>query len=179
MGLNVSRQVELVDNEYLKRFVGKDHISVSNDEFWNVFLQFHIALPSNSQEQLNLDSRLESLCQSFVSHNLSTGNFGSLIAVFFRNVQDLLALGETDSSHHAWQTFNALFMIRTLIKYLIETSSEYQLMQHFEALPVVNEVNEASVSVEKSEPQLKLFDGSRFEVFYDSLVKLIALVPIK
>lgn len=181
MGLNVSRQQELVDNEYLQQFVGKDHIPVSNDEFWNVFLQFHITLPANSQEQLNLDSRLESLCQNFVAHNLSTGNFGSLIAVFFQNVQDLLALGESDCSHHAWQTFNALFMIRTLTKYLIETSSEYQLMQHFEAVPVVKEVNASnSINIDKENGStVKHVDGTRFEAFYDALVKLLALVPIK
>lgn len=183
MGLNVSRQQELAENEYLQRFVGKDHIPVSNDEFWNVLLQFHLTLPTNSQDQLNLDSRLESLCQNFVAHNLSTGNFGSLIAVFFQNVQDLLALGESDCSHHAWQTFNALFMIRTLTKYLIETSSEYQLMQHFEAVPVVKENDSnssAALNVENENgPTLKLVDGTRFETFYDSLVKLLALVPIK
>lgn len=49
-----------------------------------------------SQEQLSLDSRLESLCQSFISHNLSTGNFGSLINIYLVKVSELLALSDAE-----------------------------------------------------------------------------------
>lgn len=49
-----------------------------------------------SQEQLSLDSRLETLCQSFISHNLSTGNFGSLINVYLVKVSELLALSDAE-----------------------------------------------------------------------------------
>lgn len=47
MGMNVSRQVDLAENEYLKRFVGRDHVPAYNDDFWNSFLQYHINLPTN------------------------------------------------------------------------------------------------------------------------------------
>lgn len=47
MGINISRQTDLADNEYLKRFVGKSHIPATDAEFWTGFLQYHIALPSN------------------------------------------------------------------------------------------------------------------------------------
>ena len=47
MGINVSRQTELSENEYLQKFVGKDHIPPTDEEFWNGFLQYHIALPNN------------------------------------------------------------------------------------------------------------------------------------
>lgn len=47
MGINISRQTDLGDNEYLKRFVGKAHIPATDTEFWTGFLQYHIALPSN------------------------------------------------------------------------------------------------------------------------------------
>lgn len=47
-----------------------------------------------SQEQLSLDSRLESLCQSFISHNLLTGNLGSLIIIFLNKVALLLELSD-------------------------------------------------------------------------------------
>lgn len=169
MGLNVSRQVELADNGYLKLFVGKDHVPVTNDEFWNTFLQFHINLPSTEQEQLSLDSRLETLCQSFVNHNLFTGNFGSLISIFVTRVEDLLVVSEEESPRFAWETFNALFVIRCLTKYLIETSTEYQLMQHFEAVPV-------KVTEEANDLQ---FNGCRFDMFYTSLVRLVSLFPLR
>ncbi|XP_058821899.1 dymeclin-like isoform X1 [Topomyia yanbarensis] len=195
MGMNVSRQMDLAENEYLKRFVGKDHIPVYNDEFWNNFLQYHINLPTNSQEQLSLDSRLESLCQSFISHNLSTGNFGSLISLYLVKVSELLALSDAESSVHIWQAFNALFIIRCLIKYMIETGSEYQLLQHFEAVPTNESLqNLKQDDLERAEvalnvdPKLiadtkaavaKLVDGTKFETFLEALVNIIVVIPVK
>lgn len=46
------------------------------------------------------------------------------------------------SAMHIWRTFNALFIIRSITKYLIETCSEFQLLQHFEANPVEEDVKE-------------------------------------
>uniref|UniRef100_A0A182PQ33 Dymeclin n=1 Tax=Anopheles epiroticus TaxID=199890 RepID=A0A182PQ33_9DIPT len=194
MGMNVSRQVDLTENEYLKRFVGKTHVPAYDDDFWNNFLQYHINLPTNSQEQLSLDSRLESLCQSFISHNLHTGNFGSLINVFLLKVSELLTLSDTESNVHIWHAFNALFIIRCLVKYMIETGSEYQLLQHFEALPVQaadsdTTPNDASTStaipidvraVEETKAAVaKLVDGSKFETFLEALVNIIVVLPVK
>ncbi|XP_055614532.1 dymeclin isoform X2 [Uranotaenia lowii] len=200
MGMNISRNVDLAENEFLQRFVGKEHVPAYNDEFWNSFLQYHIHLPTNSQEQLSLDSRLESLCQNFISHNLSSGNFGSLINIFLLRVSELLALSDAESSIHIWQAFNALFIIRSLIKYMIETGSEYQLMQHFEALPIqsnnqpdtvataeqvgsdgtttaVNVDNRASIDTQAA--LAKLIDGTKFETFMEALVNIIVVIPVK
>lgn len=47
MGIHVSRQTDLTENEFLRKFVGTDHIPESDTEFWNQFLQYHIVLPSN------------------------------------------------------------------------------------------------------------------------------------
>ncbi|XP_052893821.1 dymeclin isoform X1 [Anopheles moucheti] len=197
MGMNVSRQVDLTENEYLQRFVGKTHVPAYDDDFWNNFLQYHINLPTNSQEQLSLDSRLESLCQSFISHNLHTGNFGSLINVFLLKVSELLTLSDTESNVHIWHAFNALFIIRCLVKYMIETGSEYQLLQHFEALPVQasdidstsNEANAAGTSTaipidvraieETKSAVAKLVDGTKFETFLEALVNIIVVIPVK
>uniref|UniRef100_A0A182WGK3 Dymeclin n=1 Tax=Anopheles minimus TaxID=112268 RepID=A0A182WGK3_9DIPT len=197
MGMNVSRQVDLTENEYLQRFVGKTHVPAYDDDFWNNFLQYHINLPTNSQEQLSLDSRLESLCQSFISHNLHTGNFGSLINVFLLKVSELLTLSDTESNVHIWHAFNALFIIRCLVKYMIETGSEYQLLQHFEALPVQtaeidttsSETHSVGTStaisidvraVEETKAAVaKLVDGTKFETFLEALVNIIVVIPVK
>lgn len=135
MGVHVSRQVDLNSNEYLRRFVGRNHLPVNDEQFWLTLLNYNISLPENNQEQLNLDSRLESLCQAFISNNLKTGNFGSLINVFLRRTAELLSLSDQESNLHIWYTFNAMYIIRTIIKYIIETGSEFQLLQHFEAMP--------------------------------------------
>lgn len=47
MGVSISRNTDLSDNEYLTRFVGKEHIPATETEFWNAFLQYHIVLPTN------------------------------------------------------------------------------------------------------------------------------------
>uniref|UniRef100_A0A182NBS4 Dymeclin n=1 Tax=Anopheles dirus TaxID=7168 RepID=A0A182NBS4_9DIPT len=198
MGMNVSRQVDLTENEYLQRFVGKTHVPAYDDDFWNNFLQYHINLPTNSQEQLSLDLRLDSLCQSFISHNLHTGNFGSLINVFLLKVSELLTLSDTESNVHIWHAFNALFIIRCLVKYMIETGSEYQLLQHFEALPVQPEDDDTAAPTE-SDPAstsraisidvraveetkaavARLVDGTKFETFLEALVNIIVVLPVK
>lgn len=53
MGVNVSRNLELSENEYLKRFVGKEHIPVTDHKFWDGFLQYHIILPTNRYIQIH------------------------------------------------------------------------------------------------------------------------------
>lgn len=204
MGINVSRQADLAGNELLQKFVGRNHISHEDSDYWQKLLNYNITMPESSQDQLNLDSRLESLCQSFISNNLKTGNFGSLITVFLTKVSELLSLSDQESNKHIWQTFNALFIIRSLVKYIIETGSEFQLLQHFEAIPNEELLNaEAAelaaaasleptvIGVEATEHDAAatikaaaaaaavLVDGSKFETFIDAIFNLIVVIPVK
>lgn len=137
---------------------------------------------------MSLDSRLGTLCQNFISHNLSTGNLGSLITVFLGKVSQCLELPDKESSIHVWQAFNALFIIRTLVKYMIETGSEYQLLQQFESIPIKlensDETTNTSISVadennSKNNLITKIVDGSKFETFFDALVSIIVVIPVK
>lgn len=93
------------------------------------------------------------------------------------------------SSLHIWQTFNALFIIRCTIKYLIEIGSEYQLLQQFEAIATESALSsdaDASVAatcidiVDKPKTQLTCnVDGSKFESFFNAVVNLLVIVPVK
>ncbi|KAH8391063.1 hypothetical protein KR215_005402 [Drosophila sulfurigaster] len=192
MGINVSRNADLASNEFLLRFVGRQHIAHDDEAFWNGLLNYNIVMPENSQDQLSLDSRLETLCQSFIGNNLKTGNFGSLITVFLEKATELLSLSDQESNMHVWQTFNALFIIRTLIKYINETASEFQLLQHFEAMPSAEllkaaeeqqqQQDTATIAIEAIEnPPLAalIVDGAKFETFIDALVNLIVVIPVK
>ncbi|XP_054738525.1 dymeclin [Anastrepha obliqua] len=193
MGINVSRQANLSENELLRRFVGRAHIPHEDTSYWNGLLNYHITMPEDSQDQLSLDSRLETLCQSFISNNLMTGNFGSLISVFLEKAAELLSLSDKESNLHIWHTFNALFIIRSLIKYIIETGSEFQLLQHFEAIPneeflraegetalpiAVEAVEDGAAGVAHAKTVL-VVDGAKFESFIDALVNLIVVIPVK
>lgn len=91
------------------------------------------------------------------------------------------------SSMHIWQTFNALFIIRCTVKYLIETGSEYQLLQHFEAMPTQTNApttddtsnGDANASTENQSKPVRTVDGSKFETFFDAVVNLLIIIPVK
>lgn len=106
----------------------------------------------------------------------------------------VLSSFQTSSSLHIWQTFNALFIIRCTVKYLIETGSQFQLMQHFEALPInVPPENNSSTSIgtnieiengietaaNESSKSIRLVDGSKFDSFFDAIVNLLVIIPVK
>lgn len=89
------------------------------------------------------------------------------------------------STRHIWQTFNALFIIRCLVKYIIEIGSEFQLLQHFEAIPSTtnptstNSDEQHGVQVVKPIPTIVHVDGSKFESFFDAVVNIIVVIPVK
>ena len=98
INVNVSKPVDLNSNEYLTQFTGKTHIRADNNEFWEEnFLKFSIEQPkaNESDEQLNLESKLEPLLESFIQCNLTSGNLGSLITVFLEKTKDLLSLSDS------------------------------------------------------------------------------------
>lgn len=90
-----------------------------------------------------------------------------------------------------------MFIIRCLVKYIIETGSEYQLLQQFEAIPspAALEAAAAAAATEQrptssngtivsiDEPSTSgqpiFVDGSKFESFFDALVNLIVVIPVK
>lgn len=96
INVNVSKPVDLNSNEYLTQFAGKAHIRADNNDFWEEFLKFSILQPKpNSDDQLNLESKLEPFLESFIQSNLTSGNFGSLVAVFLAKTADLLSLSDS------------------------------------------------------------------------------------
>lgn len=182
INVNVSKPVDLNENELLKQFCGKQHISADNNEFWESFLKFTIKTPNTSDEQLNLDSRLESFLESFIQNNLTSGNFGSLITVFLQKAADVLSLNDTESHLHVYKLYNCVFLLRVLIKYILEIGSEFLLLQHFEALPRVSEKNgnsSVSVPVEANQSKTKTIDGTKFDAFLESIFNIICVIPQK
>ncbi|KAF5305088.1 hypothetical protein FQA39_LY09350 [Lamprigera yunnana] len=157
MGTALSHNVDLSKNEYILKFIGKESITC-NDPFWNRFLAFNISLPKTSEDQLALDTKIEPFCQQLLTNNLSSGNVGFLMQIFLGRASELLAATNTDDNMFSWQTFNALFIIRCLLKYFTEVITEEQLMQHIE-------FNSNSVS--------------RLETFIGTLVGVIVDIPLR
>lgn len=130
MGTAVSRNLDISSNEYCLKFAGKETI-IPNDPFWNRFLTFNITPPTTTNDQLALESRIEPLCQEFLKNNLHSGNLGSIINLFLIRSTELLSATNTDALF-SWQLFNTLFTIRCVLKFLSETTTEEQLIEHIE-----------------------------------------------
>lgn len=75
-----------------------------------------------------------------------------------------------------------MYVLRVLIKYILEIGGEFLLLQHFEALPRQLETNgathEVSVTVEKT-PATKIIDGTKFDAFLETIFNIICVIPLK
>ncbi|XP_012234903.1 dymeclin [Linepithema humile] len=161
MGTTPSRYEDLSKNVHLEKFCGKQSIP-ANDPFWETFLSYNMRPPITRNDQIELDSRLDLSCQQLLVNNLTTGNFGTLIQVALSFINELLAPIQNVIS--AWQTYNSLFAVRCILKYLIETVGEEEMLKHIEA-PQTTATNEALSSF-------------RLEEFVETLIELITDVPL-
>ncbi|XP_070524074.1 dymeclin isoform X2 [Cardiocondyla obscurior] len=160
MGATPSRYEDLSKNVHLGRFCGKESI-LANDPFWSMFLSYNIRPPITRNDQIELDSRLDLSCQQLLVNNLTTGNFGTLIQIALVRINELLAPVQNQSIISAWQTYNALFAVRCILKYLIETVGEEQMLNHIEAPQITNEAL-----------------PYRLTYFIEALIELITNVPL-
>ncbi|XP_071870186.1 dymeclin [Bombus fervidus] len=163
MGTTPSRYDDLSKNVHLEKFCGKKSI-LPNDPFWNTFLSYNMRPPVTRNDQIELDSRLDSSCQQLLVNNLSTGNFGSLIQVALMRASNLLASMQNQKIISAWQTYNALFALRCILKYLIETVGEEEMIKHIEApqLPVPTQSN----------------SSYRLKDLFEALIDIVTDVPL-
>ncbi|XP_045490131.1 dymeclin [Pieris rapae] len=171
MGISVSRYSDITNNEFVTRFCSTEVIC-PNDPLWNQLLAFNIQLPANVDEQLIFDSNTEPLLQKFLQNNPATGNLGSLVQVFITRATELLAAPNTDNLMLAWQSYNAIFFIRAVTKYLVEMVPEYDLCKHLD-------VQARNVNPAQDQENDKLPNGeSRVEMLIDALISLIIDVPV-
>ncbi|XP_045457688.1 dymeclin [Melitaea cinxia] len=178
MGIAVTKYSDISTNELVERFCSNE-IICPNDPFWNQLLAFNIQIPTNVEEQLMLDSSTEALLQKFLQNNPQTGNLGSLVQVFITRATELLAEPNSDNVMLAWQSYNALFVIRAVTKYLVELVPEYELCKHLDVQGRNVNSPPLSPSQEVTDTQTKSVSGeSRVEMLIDALIGLIIDVPI-
>ncbi|XP_067003661.1 dymeclin isoform X2 [Anabrus simplex] len=122
----------------------------------------------DSSENRLLDERIEKFCQQLLVHNLSSGNVGSLLHVFLSRASELLASAQTDNNMFSWQIYNALFILRCITKYFVETIKEDDLVRQFESRP-------RSVDGVHMENDVE----NRLEMFMESLIEIVVDVPVK
>lgn len=161
MGASLSRYDDLSRNPSLERFCGKEPIP-PGDAFWSGFLSFNMRPPVTRNDQIELDSRLDTMCQRLLTNNPSSGNFGSLIQVTLLRTSELLASVTNQNIMSAWQTYNALFAVRCILKYLVETVGEIEMIKHAETLP--NEAQNSQIM--------------KLESLFEALIEIIIDVPL-
>ncbi|CAE1315788.1 DYM [Acanthosepion pharaonis] len=172
MGAASSSFSELPTNDYLKKLAGTEPLS-SIDPFWNQLLSFSFLSPisrfiPDTDPQI-ADARLleestSSICKNLALNNCRTGNFGALVRNFLVRATELKASTQCDDNIFTWQTYNALFIIRSLCKYFVENLSEELILQQFDA------TNEPEGETEGS--------GSLTEELMNSLAELLVDVPV-
>ena len=79
-----------------------------------------------------MESTLEELLKRLALNNFKSGNFGVLIQIFLQKQKELEDSVKTEGSLFIWQTFNALVILRVVIKYFIEHLKEDQVLKQFE-----------------------------------------------
>lgn len=78
-----------------------------------------------------------------------------------------------------------MYVLRVLIKYILEIGSEFLLLQHFEALPKTTDSNgaasEVALTIEETSKcaALSLIDGTKFDTFLESIFNIICVIPLK
>ncbi|XP_063437698.1 dymeclin-like [Mytilus trossulus] len=166
MGANSSSISELTNNEYLMKLAGTESLSTI-DPFWNQLLSYSFLIPINSSDAKLLEESTVSVCKNLAINNAKSGNFGSLVRTFLVRATELKASAQCEDNIFTWQTYNALFIIRSLCKYFVEHLSEELIIQQFEARPP-----NMDGYVEADEV------GPLTEELMNSLVELLVDVPV-
>ncbi|XP_071442819.1 dymeclin isoform X2 [Hetaerina americana] len=131
------------------------------------FYHFHLCHPS--LEHRILEENIQPICQQLFINNVHTGNFGSLLHVFLIRASELQTSAQTENNMFCWQSYNALFLLRCFIKYLVENHKEEDLVRHLEVRPPRNE------ATQNNDEDFT----SRLELLMDALPEIIISVPIR
>ncbi|KAJ8035588.1 Dymeclin [Holothuria leucospilota] len=176
MGSNSSSLAELGSNEYLQKFVGKESIP-KEDEFWKKLLSYSFDIPHTTSDARLLEEATLELCKSLAAQNLLTGNFCTLVEIFLERVSDLKNYVKTENHVNTWQTYNALFIIRRVLKYFLEHLSEGRVLQQMSVLSDANNDVPVSSQLALSDNQEPLKENLLQKLIH-SLIKMLVEVPV-
>ncbi|KAK7475756.1 hypothetical protein BaRGS_00032977 [Batillaria attramentaria] len=169
MGAAGSSLSELADNEYLKRLSGTEPINPM-DPFWNQLLSFSFLIPVTSADARLMEESTALTARNFAINNCHTGNLRALVHNFMLRATELKASAQCEDNIFIWQTYNSLFIIRSLCKYFVEHLSEELLIQQFDCRPP----NADGTPADDTDDEI----GGQIEKFISALVELLVDVPV-
>ncbi|XP_071479686.1 dymeclin-like [Diadema antillarum] len=184
MGGAGSSLSELAENEFLRRFVGKEPIDDS-DPFWEQLLSFSFKIPQSTADARLIVESSQMLCKTLSHNNLHSGNLCALVRVFIKRALQLKVSAQNEDHVFTWQTYNALFIIRRSLKYFLEMLSEGRILQQ---LSVVVRTRPAATVLDLDLDGPGMENGEAgadgegeetlLERFIQTLVQLLVEVPV-
>lgn len=162
-------KIDLRENEYLEKFVGQDHVSCNDTQFWYQLLSRSFNFMRVNDPRM-VDKTLEPYIVRLTLNNSKSLNIGSLVHVFLDRISKIKPSTPQDQQtniYHLFQSFNALYLIRTICKSYIETLSEEQLIKAFHLK------EPASQEWTEDVPGASMFDR-----FISTLVAIIVDIPL-
>ncbi|ESO98060.1 hypothetical protein LOTGIDRAFT_239130 [Lottia gigantea] len=174
MGATSSSLGDLGSNEYLQKLSGTEAID-KIDPFWNQLLSFSFLIPINTADSRILEEATSQTCRNFAINNCHTGNFSALVHNFLIRATELKASAQCEDNIFIWQTYNALFIIRSLCKYFVEHLSEELLLQQFDCKANPSESDGDSEDEEDGAGEQM---GLLAEELMSSLIELLVDVPV-
>ncbi|XP_050397262.1 dymeclin [Patella vulgata] len=173
MGATSSSLSDLSSNEYLQKLAGTEAID-KIDPFWNQLLSFSFLIPINTSDSRILEEATSQISRNFAINNCHTGNFAALVHNFLIRATELKASAQCEDNIFIWQTYNALFIIRSLCKYFVEHLSEELLLQQFDCRANPADSDGESGDENESGDQM----GLMAEDLMNSLIELLVDVPV-
>ncbi|CAD5215569.1 unnamed protein product [Bursaphelenchus xylophilus] len=167
MGTVISTVDDIADCELLKKLCDKDNID-ENDPFWNKLFSFNIHLDLLDKKiQKALLSKAEGLLQSLLHTSNFSGNFSSLIQVFFRYNKELIESVKCENKVFVWQVTNCLLLIRYILNFFAWRLSPQQFAKTFSFVKEVEDEESSDSDYENTA-----------EEFVIKLIKILVEIPV-
>lgn len=127
-------RIDLKENEYMERFVSQDHADSNDNQFWYQLLSCSFNF-MRVQDPKIVEKTLDPYIVRLTLNNSQSFNIGSLVRVFLDRAARVKPKGgQSANPYYVFQSFNALYLLRTICKSYIENLSEEQLIKSLRAV---------------------------------------------
>lgn len=127
-------RIDLKENEYMERFVSQDHVDSNDNQFWYQLLSCSFNFMRVHDAKI-VEKTLDPYIVRLTLNNSQSFNIGSLVRVFLDRASRVKSKsGQSANPYYVFQSFNALYLLRTVCKSYIENLSEEQLIKSFKAI---------------------------------------------
>lgn len=126
-------KIELRDNVFMQKFAGPESVDHNDDQFWYQLLTCSFNF-MRVQDPKVVDRTLGPFIDLLALNNSQSLNFGSLVRVAIDRIARVKSQSVNSTNpYYVYQSFNAIYLIRSICKNYIENSSEEKLVQSFSA----------------------------------------------